>query len=282
MKTAFGSYCARSRLAGALVVIGLLPGCVGPKHPIYESKLTTTVGSPIYPQQNNPPAVTELTVNPRSGSADAPALRSFTSLPLSFEINYGQTDPEVKFISRGSRYTLFLTANEAVLALYQTRRKTSASGKHNRAQPEVLGSSVLRMRLVGSEADPEVVAQNELPGKSNYFIGNDPEKWRTNVSRYKRVKYHEVYPGIDLVYYGNHGQLEYDFIVAPGADPKVIQMVFIGADTLNVDDHGTLIAHAGGAEVRLQRPCGVSGDRRKAGEDRSTLRDKGTRRRTQP
>ncbi len=74
----------------------------------------------------------------------------------------------------------------------------------------------------------------KLPGKSNYFIGNDPKKWRTNVSRYSRVKYQEVYPGIDLIFYGKQGQLEFDFVLAPGADPKVIELSFGGADRLEV------------------------------------------------
>src|SRR5271166_3929377 len=81
------------------------------------------------------------------------------------------------------------------------------------------------MRLVGANAKAAVMGADEFPGKSNYFIGNDPKKWRTNVPNYAQVKYQNVYPGVDLVYYGNQGgQLEYDFVVAPGADPSAIKL----------------------------------------------------------
>jgi hypothetical protein len=96
-------------------------------------------------------------------------------------------------------------------------------------------STVLRMRLVGANAKATVTGAEELPGKSNYFIGNDPKKWRTNVSSYARVKYEGVYPGVDLVYYGNQRQLEYDFVVAPGADPNRIRLSFAGAEGMRVD-----------------------------------------------
>src|SRR5947207_7339241 len=83
---------------------------------------------------------------------------------------------------------------------------------------------VLQMKLVGANQAAKVTALDELPGKSNYFIGNDPKKWRTDVPTYGKVKYQGVYPGIDLVYYGNQRQLEYDFVVAPGADRKAITL----------------------------------------------------------
>ena len=90
--------------------------------------------------------------------------------------------------------------------------------------------ALLRMKLVGANPNPKIVGMDELPGKSNYFIGNDPKKWRTNVPNYAKVKYANVYPGVDLVYYGNQGQLEYDFVVQPGADPNSIQLAI---DSLN-------------------------------------------------
>ena len=83
--------------------------------------------------------------------------------------------------------------------------------------------STLRMKLVGANPNAVATGGDELPGKTNYFIGNNPKKWRTNVPTYAKVKYKGVYPGIDLVYYGNQGgRLEYDFVVAPGANPNVI------------------------------------------------------------
>jgi len=84
-------------------------------------------------------------------------------------------------------------------------------------------TSVVRMKLVNANPHPKVTGGEELPGKVNYFLGNDPKKWRTNVATYEKVEYESVYPGVDLVYYGNQqGRLEHDFIVAPGADPKQI------------------------------------------------------------
>ncbi len=162
---------------------------------------------------------------------------SYGKLPLSFEANQGQTDSRVKFLSRGRGYALFLTATEAVLSL-----------KRGQAP------AVLRMRLVGANRAPQVTALEELPGRSNIFIGKDPAKWRTNISDYARVLYHDVYPGVDLVYYGHQGQLEFDFAVRPGADPKLIRLAFQGTDKLEVDARGDLLLDADGGEVRFRRP----------------------------
>ena len=117
-------------------------------------------------------------------------------------------------------------------------------------------SGVLRMRLIGANAKAIVTGAGELLGKSNYFIGNDPRKWRTNVPSYARVKYEGVYPGVDLVYYGNQRQLEYDFVVAPGADPNQIKLSFAGADGMRVDvASGDLVLKMGEEEVRFQKPA---------------------------
>jgi hypothetical protein len=179
------------------------------------------------------------------------AANAYGKLPLSFEANQGQTDSQVKFLSRGSGYSLFLTRNEAVLALKKQEKKAS-HGPH--LQPASLATrrskseseAVLRMRLVGANATAQVTGLEELPGKSNYFIGNDPSKWRTNVPNYAKVKYANVYPGVDLVYYGNQRQLEFDLVVQPGADPKAIRLDFRAAingrqATLRINDKGDLV-----------------------------------------
>ena len=123
--------------------------------------------------------------------------------------------------------------------------------------PESQPPQVMRMRLVGGNAKGRVVGLDELPGRSNYFIGNDPKKWRTNVPTYARVKYQGVYPGVDLVYYGNQGgQLEFDFVVAPGADPNQIKLSFAGADGIRVDAaSGDLVLNVGDDEVRIHKPA---------------------------
>ena len=157
---------------------------------------------------------------------------SYGKLPLSFEANRGQTAPQVKFLARGPGYTLFLTPDAAVLSL--GRQKTNA---------------VLRMKLQGANAPASVTGADALPGKSNYFIGSDPNQWRTNVPTYGAVKYAAVYPGIDLVYHGNQRLLEYDFLVAPGADPQAIGIRFQGARKLTVNRDGALVIALGGSEV---------------------------------
>ncbi len=110
------------------------------------------------------------------------------------------------------------------------------------------------MKLVGANPSPDVAGLEELPGKSNYFIGNDPKKWRSNVPHYARVAYRQVYPGIDLVYYGNQQQLEYDFVVAPGADPDAIRLGFEGADEIGLDHQGNLILQTAGGELLQRAP----------------------------
>lgn len=110
------------------------------------------------------------------------------------------------------------------------------------------------MQLLGANPKPQVMGLGELPGKSNYFPSSDPAQWRTNIPTYAKVKYRGVYPGVDLVYYGNQRQLEYDFVVAPGADPKAITLAFAGADTLEIDAQGDLVLHTAGEHLRMHRP----------------------------
>src|SRR5204862_7354880 len=103
--------------------------------------------------------------------------------------------------------------------------------------------AVVRMRLADSNRHPQLTGLDRLPGTSNYFIGNDPERWQRDVPNYARVKYAGVYPGIDLVYYGNQRQLEYDIVVAPGADPRQIALAFEGVQELSLDHEGNLVLH---------------------------------------
>jgi hypothetical protein len=193
---------------------------------------------------------------------------AYGKLPLSFESNQGQSDAQVKFLSRGSGYTLFLTSSEAVLLLQpggpsgggvkqQARGRIDEpvpSQNLNREDDARTQSAVLRIRLVGANPAPELRGFDELPGKANYFIGNDPKKWRTDVPTYAKVKYHAVYRGVDLVYYGNQRQLEHDFIVAPGADPGLISLRIEGAKKLSLDSRGDLVLKTPNGEIRLQKP----------------------------
>ena len=186
-------------------------------------------------------------------SAAVPAWvsQAYGNLPLSFEANQGQTAAQVDFLSRGSGYTLFLTPGEAVLTLL-----ISAPANMGDGAKDVQGtaSSVLRMQLVGANPQPLATGLDELPGRSNYFTGNDSTKWLTNVPSYASVKYQGVYPGIDLIYYGNQRQLEYDFVLAPGADPGAIRLAFEGADEITLDAQGNLVLHMKSGEVILNAP----------------------------
>ncbi len=184
---------------------------------------------------------TRLAHRPGSQNPFASPLRiasAYGRLPLSFEANQGQSDPRVKFLARGSGYGLYLTANTAVLAL-------RASGKQN---------SVVRMSLDQANEAAGAEAEDRLPGESNYFIGNDPEQWHRNIPQFARVRYRDVYPGIDLVYYGNQGNLEYDFEVAPGADPARISLRFETPQTLKISDAGDLLIAGDSGNVQLQAP----------------------------
>jgi hypothetical protein len=165
--------------------------------------------------------------------------QTYGKLPLHFEANKGQIDEQVKFLARGKGHTIFLTPSETVLVFAQR--------EHN-------ARTALRMTFVGANPEPRLVGAEELPGKANYFVGNDPAKWRTNVPTYAKVHYENVYPSIDLIYYGNQRQLEYDFVVGPGADPKRIVLAFRGADKLEVDATGDLVLHTSGGVVRQRKP----------------------------
>jgi len=169
---------------------------------------------------------------------------AFAQLPMIFEANQGQTDSRVKFIARGSGYGLFLAGDEAVLKLQTPRTRRQSS----------LADSVIRMQLSGASPSASVTGDDALPGKSNYFVSNDPAKWRRNIPQFARVRYHQVYPGIDLVYYGKQGKLEYDFEVAPGADPRQVAIRFQGTNKIAIDANGQLVLKASGGDVNFQAP----------------------------
>ncbi|HUO06426.1 MAG TPA: SBBP repeat-containing protein [Candidatus Binataceae bacterium] len=171
----------------------------------------------------------------------------YGSIALSFEPNLGQSDSRVKFLSRGDGYTLFLTRDAAILSLRAPGAKGTSTFK----------SEVLQMSLAGSNPRAHIEGLGKLAGKSNYFVGRDPKKWRTNISNYSKVRYRGVYPGIDLVYYGmNQHQLEYDFVVEPGANPGVIAMRFDGAKQLSLNSKGDLVVKlASGGELIHRVPA---------------------------
>jgi hypothetical protein len=166
----------------------------------------------------------------------AKAVALYSRMPLAFELNEGQTSSEVKAFSRGSGYGLFLTSNESVVVL----------------TPKAGESTAIRTKIIGAKT-AIVVPADKLNGTLNSFIGNDRSKWRTNIATYSKVKYEGIYSGVDLVYYGNQQQLEYDFIVAPGADPNIIRLGISGAD-IRIDSNGDLVMHTSLGDVRHNKP----------------------------
>jgi hypothetical protein len=162
-------------------------------------------------------------------------LASFARLPLIFEPNQGQTAPQVRFLAHGAGHGLFLTGDGAVLSMRDSAGKTAT----------------IRMALDGANKNPGASGDELLPGKSNYFTGNDAAKWHRDIPQFARVRYEKVYPGVDLVYYGNQGRLEYDFKVAPGADPKQVALRFEAPQKPRLDAQGNLLLGNG---VRLEAP----------------------------
>jgi hypothetical protein len=176
-------------------------------------------------------------------------------LPLRFERNEGQVDEQVHYLARGPGYAMFVTPTAMVLSLRKGAERPRAPRFLPNEMPlNMITASVLRVRLLKGRSDAQVEGLEELPGKSNYFIGNDPKKWRTNVASFAKVRCRGVYPGIDLVYYGNQGQLEYDFVVAPGADPRRIRLGFEGGRGLRLDGEGNLVVSLEGGELIQRAP----------------------------
>ena len=194
-----------------------------------------------------------------SGSEAVRLTRAY--LPLAFERNDGQAPAEARYLARSRGNTLLVDPLGATLCLEsgtqrQTRR-VAANGKPalRRTSPAgTVHTASVRMQLVGGRKSAPVVAAEPLPGHVNYVVGKDPSLWKTNVPTFARVTSHGVYPGVDLAYYGNGKQLEYDFVVHPGADPAGIRVQLTGADRLDVDPLGDLLIHTRVGLLRQERP----------------------------
>jgi hypothetical protein len=175
-----------------------------------------------------------------------PAASNYGKLPLSFEPNQGQTDARVQFVSRGAGYTIFLSPTSATFALQRNAKRAS-----------IAKSAVVRMDLLGANAKTAMQPEDRLPGVTNYLMGNTRRKWATNLPTYAKARARAVYPGIDLVYYGTQAQLEYDFLLAPGAELSRIRMKFAGAMPV-VDASGdlvlTLVSKEGQNDIHFRRP----------------------------
>ncbi|MDX6284417.1 MAG: hypothetical protein QOH03_5488, partial [Kribbellaceae bacterium] len=218
---------------------------------------------PISPLSSAPPSdrKPDAAIKARAGDI-------YGKLPMTFESNAGQTDERVNFLARGAGYSLFLTPTESVFVMSRRRGKpeegealtakndaTSARAEAAAPASARAEETTLRMRLVGANSLATAEGADELAGKVNYFIGNDPRKWHANVSTYGRVRYAGVYRGVDVVYYGNGRQLEYDFVLAPGADSRQISLAFGGVEKVEVEAaSGDLLLHTPLGVMRQHQP----------------------------
>ena len=180
-------------------------------------------------------------------AAERGVAAQYAALPMRFEPNVGQTDSSVQFLARGKGFTMFLTPSESVIVLAQQQAKARDTGLLQNAE-------VVRMRFDGAAAKPRMVGLQPLPGITNYFLGNDPNQWHTDIVSFAKVRYSEIYPGIDLVYYGSAGDIEYDFVLQPGADPALIRLSFEGAKNLTVNLTGELVIAVAQGELRQKAP----------------------------
>ena len=198
--------------------------------------------------------------------------QNYGKMALSFEANVGQADPAVHFLAHGPGYGLYLKSTEAVMVLQQglgargqglgmgdgtaipTRSVGEDPASLTASAQAATTAAVVRMQVLGGNPTAAVVGEDPLPGRVNYFLGNDPAQWHTNIATYAKVEYQQVYPGINLDYYGSGQGLEYDFVVAPGADPGQIRLGFVGADGVAVNAQGDLVVHAAGQDIVQHKP----------------------------
>jgi len=168
------------------------------------------------------------------------ALVNYGKLPLSFEENRGQADARAKFLSQGSDYSILLAPSAVFLNL--------------RPAGKAAQQSAIRLSFPGANSSPAMAGADQQSAISSYFIGNNPAKWVAGAPNFARVRYREIYPGVDLAFYGNQGQLEYDFVVAPGANPSAIRLQFDGVEGMRLDGAGNLVLSAAGGEIRQHQP----------------------------
>lgn len=171
--------------------------------------------------------------------------------PISFEPNRGQTDGRVKFMARGSGYNFFLTPSNALFFLRQA---------DSRDDLVPTDADVFAMSVIGANPVSKITGQDELPSTSSYFLGSDPKKWHTNIPNFGKVQYEDIYPGIDLLYHGVKGQLEYDFVLHPGASPGTIAIEFAGVKSVHLSPQGELVLETARGPVYFHRPVAYQED----------------------
>lgn len=249
--------CVLAAVVALVGVGGLLLGTSYRSHLQIAPVVASTSGRP-----DSAPSLTQTLLHRTSWDSSTPAGRHaqldpralMSGLPLMFEPNQGQanlnaSDPRVKFIARGSGYVLALGSEGAIV----TVRSSNVSRPGASRTPKSEQFETVRMKLVGANSLAGIDAIDPFSSKSNYLLGNDPAKWRRDVPQFARVRYENIYPGINLVFYGNQGRLEHDFLVAPGADPSQAELEFEGGQKLDLDN-GALLIRLGNGELRLEAP----------------------------
>ena len=194
------------------------------------SMLPRVAATPVATVKTNP-------TSPNTAAVKMSLSKNYGKLPLSFEPNMGQSDKQVKFLSRGQGYSVFLTPTEAVFSL---------SGNEKAA--------VLRMKLTGANANARVKGEEQLQGRVNYLVGNNRDRWRTGIPTFRQVHYDNVWQGVDMVWYGTQSELEYDFVVNPGSDVSQVRLSFEGAGEMRIDESGNLVMNSSGEEVVHRAP----------------------------
>lgn len=184
------------------------------------------------------------TAGPRSISRRLKPARTLSSLPLRFEP--APAGQHYRYFMRGAGYQAFFAPAEIVISP-SDRGEEASSETGARVQP-------LRLRFAGGDRDAAIRGAQPLPGKSNYFLGNDPKRWRTNVPTFARVRVDGLYPGVDLEYYERQGDLEVDLVVAPGTDPDSIRLEIDGASAAALNADGDLVLQSGSGLFHLARP----------------------------
>jgi hypothetical protein len=207
--------------------------------------------------QMHPAAAAQREHSLNKSSVGADVRLQYGSLPLSFERNMGQAAEDVEFLAHGTKYTVFLGADEMVLALSRPHLpenngiRALVRGKISRSDSAV---SVLHINFAGAATGNGLQGLQELPGKANYFLGNNPAHWHRDVPTFARIEHKNLYAGIGVQYYGYQGGLEYDFLVSPGADAGAIQLRLQGASRLRPTAEGDLAVDIDGSELRLKKP----------------------------
>jgi hypothetical protein len=180
-----------------------------------------------------------------SFQAQQPATKSaarLKDLPVFFEENQGQVDSQVRYLARAGHGTIYFSPAETVLALLS---------HDSQKKPEL---SVLRLKWIGANSHTQIVAEHPLTGRINYLIGHDPRQWHTNIPTYARVRYRDLFPGVDAVFYGKEGEIEYDMVLGPGVDPGKVRFTPEGARSIRLAPNGDLVLALENAKVLQHRP----------------------------